>query len=180
SRRLTARSASLTGVPSALNHPGMPPWKCVSAVSPATWTAFSIRARSSARPSCSGNGHLRDEGGGGIDGAAQFEIVGRLEVAKHGLEIGGNGDLAYRKGHRAVFDPEAGGAAAVIAGDTVHPHADELGDEEAAAHGTHQCLRAAPPRRQRDIRWLGGGRAGCPAAGMTGAGKAKLAGGMLV
>ena len=53
---------------------------------------------------------------------------------------------------RAVADHEAGGAAAVVAGDAVHAHADQLGDIEAQLDVRHQLGRRQR-RRHRDTGW---------------------------
>src|SRR5262245_6067084 len=163
----------------------MPSRNCESASSPAALTASSITASSSdslslASTSGSGKGHLRHEKGRGIDGAAKFQVVRRLELAEHRPEVRGNGDLAHRIGDGAVLDPEAGGAAAVIAGDAVDAHADELGHQKPAPHVAEQRLGAAAGGRESDIGRLRRGRSGGAAAGMAGAGQAELAGGMLV
>ena len=43
----------------------------------------------------------------------------RDDVAQHVAQVAGDRDLVHRIGDRAVLDPEAAGAARIIAGDAV-------------------------------------------------------------
>ena len=54
-----------------------------------------------------------------------------VRLAEHVLEIARDGDFRNRKGDLAILDPEAGGAAAVIAGHAIDAHAHQFGDIEA-------------------------------------------------
>src|SRR5215471_14017479 len=71
----------------------------------------------------------------------EFEIVGDGHASEYLVEIARDSHLADRMRDFAVLDPEAGGAAAVIAGDAVNPHAHQLGDIEAAFDIGHQLGR---------------------------------------
>src|SRR5204862_7083678 len=130
-------SASVTGVPSALRQRRTPLCAKVSASAPASRTTpnkssapaawpvplFSAATGAGAQPCASeitldpAHGHRLDEAGRRVGAAAELEIVGGRQIAEHLVEIAGDGDLADRIGELAVLDPEAGGAAAIIAGD---------------------------------------------------------------
>src|SRR5580704_17673921 len=55
-----------------------------------------------------------------IGGALELQIVRGRHRQEHVLEIARDRDAAHRIGELAVLDPEARGAAAVVAGDAVH------------------------------------------------------------
>ena len=59
--------------------------------------------------------------------------------------MAGDRDLADRKGELATLDPEAGGAAAVVAGDDVGAHADQVGDIEPVLDVGDQLVGADVP-----------------------------------
>ena len=67
---------------------------------------------------------------------------------------------ADRLGQRAVADHEAGGAAAVVAGDAVHPHADQLGDIEAVLMSAISSAGVSVPAAR--YRLVGEGEGGPP------------------
>src|SRR5688572_14285725 len=52
-----------------------------------------------------------------IDAVTEFQIVGRHHRLEYLQQMPGDRDLAHRIGDFAILDPEAGGAAAVVAGD---------------------------------------------------------------
>src|SRR5215470_10411351 len=79
----------------------------------------------------SGNGEALHAHRRRIGAEAELEIVGGRELTEHVDQIAGDGHFAHGIAALAVLDPEAGGAAAVIAGDLVDAHADEIGDIEA-------------------------------------------------
>src|SRR5690554_2242626 len=136
-----------------------------------------FRYRASFEPrSGTGDGHAVDSHGRRIDAVAKFQIVGRRQSGKHGKQVSCHRGLANRIGELSLFDPEAAGAAAVVAGKRVYPHADHLGDVEAFLDLTDHFLRAQGAGREPDIRATGARRAGNPAGGMTGGRKAQLAG----
>src|SRR5581483_8827978 len=66
-----------------------------------------------------------------IDAVAELEIVGRLHRFEDLEQMAGDRHLADGIGELAILDPEAGGAAAVIAGDAVDAGADQIGDVKA-------------------------------------------------
>src|SRR5262245_43398322 len=121
---------------------------------------------SSSARSGSGNGHALEEHGRRVDAVAEDEVARRLEAQKHVFQIAGHGDLAHRMGKGAVFDPEAGCAPAVVAGDAVDAHADEVGDIEPLAEAGDHGLGAARTRLEVEIRCRGRGRAAGAAYGM--------------
>ena len=113
---------------------------------------------------------------GGVGAVAEFQVAGRRQAAEHVLEVAGDGDFRNRKGDLAILDPEAGGAAAVIAGDAIDAHAHQFGDIEALFDVGDQLLRRKLARFQIEI---GGGRRGRPARaarGMAGGRQARAAG----
>src|SRR4051794_23744044 len=78
--------------------------------------------------------HLRDQNGGGGDGAAKIEVGSDgAQVDEHLLQISRDGDLGYRIRELAVFNPQPGGAGGIIAGDGVGGGADQLGDIKSIA-----------------------------------------------
>src|ERR1044072_805832 len=62
-----------------------------------------------------------------IDAVAEFEIVRRLHRLEDLEQVAGDRPLADGIGDLAVLDPEAGGAAAVVAGDGVDARAGPAG-----------------------------------------------------
>src|SRR5258708_11621011 len=76
-----------------------------------------------------------------IDAVAEFQIVGgdhRLEDLE---QMALDRHLAHGIGELAVLDPEAGGAAAVIAGDAADAGADQIGDVKALLDVAHPLGR---------------------------------------
>src|SRR3954452_3858974 len=66
-----------------------------------------------------------------IDAVAELEIVRGLHRLEDLEQMAGDRDLTHGIGELAVLDPEAGGAAAVVAGDAIDPGADQVGDVKA-------------------------------------------------
>src|SRR5215468_10726543 len=133
SRWSTAMSASHTGefLPLVQFRTGAP--NLPSASAPASRTALSIQPVSLATEmsaSVTGNGETLHAHGRGIGAVAEREVVGRRQRAEHIEQVAGDGDLAHRIGEFAALDPEAGGAAAVVAGHQVDAHADQIVDVE--------------------------------------------------
>src|SRR6202042_907510 len=64
----------------------------------------------------SGNSKTLHPQGRRVGAVAKGEVLGRREASEHFAEMSGDGDFAYRKSEFAVFDPEPGSAAAIIAG----------------------------------------------------------------
>src|SRR3954468_21559487 len=65
-----------------------------------------------------------------IDAVTEFEIVRRLHRHEDLEQMARDRDFADGIGQLAILDPEARGAAAVIAGDAVDAGADQVGDVE--------------------------------------------------
>src|SRR5262249_45834426 len=131
----TAMSASLTGdSDTPLVHCRSGCLNVLSAISPASRTASAncaavAAARALRSTSC--NGQTLHPNGRPIGAGAELEIVRRLEAREHRDEAAGDRDLAHRVAAAALLDPEPGGAAAVVAGDRIDAHADQLGYVEA-------------------------------------------------
>src|SRR2546426_3316337 len=68
--------------------------------------------------------------------AAAYEHIAahRDDALEHVAQVAGDGDLLDRKLDLAAVDPVARGAARIIAGHQVYPLAQELGDQQPAAH----------------------------------------------
>src|SRR5688572_11460253 len=99
----------------------------------------------------SSDSHAIDPNGRRVHAVAELQIAGRLQFAEYVLEIAGNRQFADGVGDLAVLDPEAGSAAAVIAGDAVDAHAHKFGDVKPFADIGHQFGRAARSRRHVEI-----------------------------
>src|SRR5215510_2481374 len=96
-----------------------------SASAPASRTALSRQKVSWATDvsaSVTGNGETLHAHGRCIGAVAELEIVGRRQGAEHVEQMARDGDFAHRIGELATLDPEAGSAAAVVAGHQVHAH----------------------------------------------------------
>src|SRR5262245_50017713 len=124
-------SASLTGevLPAPLCHIFSGPRNFWSASAPASRTAETRSSRSrvcSAANSATGNCEALHAHGRCIGAVAEFQVVGRSERAEQIEQVPRDGHLAHRKGALAVLNPEAGGAPAVIPGDGVDAHADQV------------------------------------------------------
>jgi hypothetical protein len=76
----------------------------------------------------------------------------------------------------AALDQEAGGAAAVVAGDRVDALADQLGDQDGAGNGGEQLLAALVPGHQHQVGRARARASADRAAGMAGRRDAELAG----
>src|ERR1044072_6798959 len=79
-----------------------------------------------------GDGHALDSHRRCIGRTLELKIVGRSHVQEHVLQVPGHGDAAPRPAELAVLNPEARGAAAVVAGHAVDTEADHVGDVEPA------------------------------------------------
>src|SRR5262245_38208270 len=73
-----------------------------------------------------------------IDAVAEFEIARGLHRLEDLEQMARDRDFADGIGELAVLDPEAGGAAAVIAGDAIDAGADQVRDVEPLANVGHQ------------------------------------------
>src|SRR5581483_8991671 len=82
-------------------------------------------------PSTSAKRQSLDAHGRRVDAVAKLQIVGGDQRLEHLQQMAGDRHLADGIGDLAVLDPEAGGAAAVVAGDAVDDGADQVGDIKA-------------------------------------------------
>src|ERR1700676_1030111 len=110
------------------------------------YAAASPLCRSSA-----GKGHAFDADGGRVDAVAEFQVVGGNKMGEHVFEISRDGAFRNRKGDLAIFDPEPGCAAAVIAGHTIDSHAHQLGDIEALLYVGNKVFHREFARLQVEI-----------------------------
>src|SRR5262249_15331633 len=112
-----------------------------------------------------GDGHAFYSHRRRVGRALELQVAGRRQVEEHVLEIARHGDAAHRPGALAVLDPEAGGAAAVVAGDSVHAKADQIGDVESALDVGDQLVARELALLEIEIGRGRAGRAGgaaCP------------------
>src|SRR5262245_8235580 len=134
SRASTARSASLTGEVPPLVQLLRLPRKVFSASAPASRRAAARGSRRAARSMtalASANGETLDAHGRRVGSEAKLQIVGGRKLTEYVDQVAGDRHLAHGIAALAVLDPEAGGAAAVVAGHLVDAHPDEIGDIEA-------------------------------------------------
>ncbi len=111
---------------------------------------------------------------GRVDPAADLQVAGRFERREHLEEVGGDGDLADRSTDLAVHDQEAGRAPAVVAGNTVHALADQLGYEDGARKRAEQLVTAAPAREEGEVAGTCARSAADAARGVAGRRDAQL------
>ena len=77
-----------------------------------------------------------------VDRAAQVDVVTeRGNAAEHLAQVPGDGDLVHRPRDFAILDPEAGGAARIVAGHRVDALPHHLGDQQAGTEPPQQRLR---------------------------------------
>src|SRR6266540_5553345 len=118
-RRSASMSASHTGefVPLVQLRTGEP--NLVSASAPASRTALVRRSPTSARgisASVTRNGEPLHPDGRRIGAVAELKVVCGVKGAEHLEQVARDRHPAHRIGELALLDPEAGGAAAVVAG----------------------------------------------------------------
>ena len=144
SSRSTARSTSLTG-PRPPGFSRTSPWRAGAAEGDLAGRPRrrleqrEVRLPAMTSPSTSRLGTTRPR-----QGRASF--AGRI-VAQHRAQVAGDGAFVDRPHDRAVLDPEAAGAARVVAGGRVDRGADQRGDEQARC----PSRRAASSRRDRAL-----------------------------
>src|SRR5712691_5151653 len=147
-------SASQTGDVASLSHCLTGPRKVLSATSPAARTAPANSAVSSAAGSArsaSCNGEALHTHGRRIGAHAELEVVCGRERGVHSDEIAGDRHLAHRVAALAVLDPEAAGAAAVVAGHAVDAEADQLGDIETLGNVRDQLVGRELARFEMEV-----------------------------
>src|SRR5947208_2829372 len=174
----TARSASLTGDEAPFVQLLSCARKVCNASAPASRTATASRSRNSARSSARsapGNGQALDAQRRRVRAETEFKIVCRGKRREHIDEIAGNRHFAHWVSAFAVLDPEAGGAAAVVAGHLVDPHANEISDVEAFADAVNQHIESILAGSEVQITGSRRGRRGGAALDMAGRDKTEPA-----
>src|SRR5438876_11777746 len=112
-----------------------------SASAPASRTVAFNKSASRARSLASAKRQSLDAHRRRVDAVAEFQNVGGLHRLEDLEQVSRDRHLAHRMGDLAVLDPEAGRAAAVVAGDAVDAGADQIGDVEALLDVAHQLGR---------------------------------------
>src|SRR6201993_703082 len=172
----TARSASLTGEEAPLTQLAGRPRNMWSASAPASRTAEARRSRSRARSmSSAGNGDTLHAHARRIGAETELQVVRRQQRLEHLDQVSGDRHFAHGVAALAVFDPESGSAAAVVAGHLIDADPDEIGDIEALGDVGHQSLRRVAAGGEMQVARAGRGRRGYPALGVAGAGKTEIA-----
>src|SRR6516164_4222216 len=172
----TARSASLTGEEAPLIQLAGRPRNMCSASAPASRTAEARRSRTTVRSmSSAGNGETLHAHARRIGAETELEVVRRQERLEHVDQVSSDRHFAHGVAALAVFDPESGSAAAVVAGHLIDADPDEIGNVEALGDVGHQCLRRVVAGGEMQVARAGRGRRGYPALGVSGAGKTELA-----
>src|SRR5581483_2754161 len=175
----TAISASLTGDsdgPLVQFFSGV--WNSERASAPASRTALASRAANGTRSSTSVacNSEALHAQRRRIGAVAEGQVVRRREACEHFVEMAGDGDFADRIGPHAVLDPEAGGAAAVLAGHGVDAHADQIGDVKAVLDVGDQRIGAGAAGLEIEIACAGIGHRRGAALRVAGGLEAEFAG----
>ena len=100
------------------------------------------------------DGHLPDQQRRRRHRAPKFQVGARsLHVHQHLLQIRRDGDLRNRIRELAVLNPQAGGAARIVAGYDVDALADQFGDIQALANSANDFFgRALALLRERNCR----------------------------
>src|SRR5436305_4862292 len=93
--------------------------------------SLALRSSRSSRKLTSAKRQALDAQRRRVDAVAEFQIVGRHQRLEHLEQMARDRYLADRIGNLAVLDPEAGGAAAIVAGHAVDAGTDQVGDVKA-------------------------------------------------
>src|SRR5436190_1363798 len=104
----------------------------------------------------------------GIHPIAEFKIVGWPQCLEYLKQMTRDRDLADRVSDLAVIDPEAGCAAAVVAGHAIYPRSDQVGDVKTLLDVGDQLGRTGLARFEVQIIWTGRRRGRDAAMGMAG------------
>src|ERR1700745_2022399 len=172
----TARSASLTGEEAPLIQLAGRPRNMWSASAPASRTAEARSSRTRAQSMQSaGNGETLHAHARRIGAETELQVVRRQQRLEHLDQVSGDCHFAHGIAALAVFDPETGSAAAVVAGHLIDADPDEIGDVEALGDVGHQALRRVAAGGEMQIARAGRGRRGYPGLGVGGAGNTALA-----
>src|SRR5258705_7484091 len=86
----------------------------------------------------SANRQTLDAQRGSVDAIAKFQIVGWRQRLEYFEKMACDRHLAHRIGDLAILDPEAGCAAAVVAGHAVDAGADQVADVKSGPDVGHQ------------------------------------------
>src|SRR5262245_49031502 len=131
-------------------------------MAPASRTLAINSSRSEAH-SVAGNGHAFDTQGWRVRAILEDEIVRRPQIREHVDEIARDGHFAHRVCDLPVLDPKARCAAAVVAGDAVDAHTDQLVDIEALGDIGDELVRRQLARHEIEVagrwRWRSAGAA---------------------
>src|SRR3954469_11764518 len=133
------------------------------------------RASRSALSSTAAKRQALDAQGRRVDAVAEFQIVGRNQRLEDVEQVAGDGHLADGIGDLAVLDPEAGGAAAVVAGDAVDAGTDQVGDVKTLLDVGNQLPRRHAARLEVQVVGAGRRRGRHAAVGVAGGGHAEFA-----
>src|SRR6201999_2947114 len=120
------------------------------ASSPASRMTVSSLSFSAPR-SLAGNSQSLQPHRGRVDAVAEVEIVRRRQRAEDIEQMSSDGDLAHGKSLFAVLDPEAGGAAAVVAGHHVDAATDQIGDVETVLDVDDEFVRHERARFEMQV-----------------------------
>ena len=105
---------------------------------------------------------------GACDRAAEFEVARDLgDVEEHFFQISRHRDFFHRIGELSTGDPDAGGAAGIIARDQVGALAQEFGYIQPFLISRDQFFRRLGARLQEIIARADPGRAGKSARGVA-------------
>ncbi len=78
-----------------------------------------------------------------------------LDAGEHVPQVAGDGDFLHRIRDLAVLDPVTGGTARIVASDVIDAVAEQLGDQQPAAHLLQQALEVGASGLGVTIRlWL--------------------------
>src|SRR3984885_15791818 len=121
------------------------------------------------------DGHLPDQQRRRCHRAPKFQVgAGGLYLHPHLPQIRRDGDLRNRIRKLAVFNPQAGGAARIIAGDDVDALADQFRHVEAAPNSANYLFRRALALLQKEVAVPHAGVAGDAARRVAGGSQAQL------
>src|ERR1700722_17163073 len=129
-----------------------------SASAPASRTVCVSNAASRAKTLCcmlpaltSANRQPLDTQCRGVDPVAKFQIIGGHQRLEYFEQMSRDRHLAHGIGDLAVLDPEAGRAAAVVAGHAIDPGTDQVGDVKSLFDVRDQLGRRRPPGFEMQI-----------------------------
>ena len=133
--------------------------------------------------SAAADGQLREAQAGGARAAAQLQVAAdadAVDALQHLQRIARYGDLLDGVHHLAVLEPEAVGAAGVLAADGVEPMPQTAGQQQRPGQAAHQFGRGLRPGQHLQVEDAGLGQAAAAALGAGGGRHAGLARGVAV